>query len=116
VKRLEFWPDKCLLHHNNAPLLDVLKLHEFLAKKSITKMDHRPYSPHLALCDFWLFPKLKNALKGQRFADIPNIQHNMTLLQGIPENYVQDCFCQCHHHLLQCMVSQGQHLESDHSH
>jgi hypothetical protein len=44
------------------------------------------YSPDLAPCDFWLFPKLKNALREQRFADIPDTQSNMaTLLRGIPE-------------------------------
>jgi hypothetical protein len=56
-----------------------LRVREFLAKKSITKMDRPPYSPELASCDFWLFPKLKNALKGQRFADIPDIQHVTSL-------------------------------------
>jgi hypothetical protein len=51
-------------------------------------MDHPSYSSNLAPCNFWLFPKLKNALKGQKFADIPDIQHNMTtLLRGIPENH-----------------------------
>jgi hypothetical protein len=43
--------------------------------------------------DFWLFPKLENALKGQRFADRSDIQHDVkTLLRGIPENDFQDCF------------------------
>jgi len=36
-------------------------------------MDHPPYSPDLARCDFCLFPKLKNALKGQSFADLSDI-------------------------------------------
>ena len=49
---------------------DALRFREFLAKNSITKMDDPSYSPDLAPCDFWLFPKLKNALKGQRFADL----------------------------------------------
>jgi hypothetical protein len=44
-----------------------LRVFEFLAKKSITKMDHPPYSPDLTLCDNWLFPKLKYTLKGQGF-------------------------------------------------
>jgi hypothetical protein len=44
-------------------------------------MDHPPYSPDLAPGDFWLFPKLKNALKEQRFADIPDIQRNVTTLR-----------------------------------
>jgi histone-lysine N-methyltransferase SETMAR len=76
-KITEFWLDKWILHHDSAPVLDVLIVHEFLVKKSITKMDHPPYSTDLVPCDFWLFPKLRNALKGQRFADIPDIQCNM---------------------------------------
>jgi hypothetical protein len=50
-------------------------------------MDHPPYSSDLAPHNFWVFPKLKNGPKGQIFADIPDIQCNMTLLQGIPKNY-----------------------------
>jgi hypothetical protein len=46
-------------HHDDAPAHDALRVREFLAKSSITKMDHPPYSPYLAPCDFWLFPKLK---------------------------------------------------------
>jgi hypothetical protein len=70
-----------------------LRVCEVLAKKYITKMDHPPYSPNLAPCEFWLFSKLKNPLKGQRFADIPDIQRNVTtLLRGILKNDFQDCF------------------------
>jgi hypothetical protein len=58
-------------------LSDEQKQHEFLAKKSITKLDHPPYSPDLAPCDFWLFPELKTALKGCRFDDISDIQHHV---------------------------------------
>jgi hypothetical protein len=57
-----------------------LRMSEFLAKKSITEMVHPPYSPDLAPCDSWHFPELKNALKGQGFLDIPDIQCNVTLL------------------------------------
>jgi transposase len=96
-KRPKLWPDKWILHHDNAPAHDALRVREFLAKKSITKMDQPPYSPDFAPCDFWLFPTLKNALKGQRFADIPDIQCNLMLLQGTPENNFQDCFRQWHH-------------------
>jgi hypothetical protein len=53
-------------------------------------MDHLPYSPDLAPCDFWLFQKFKTALKGQRFADVSDTQRNVkTLLRGIPENDFQ---------------------------
>jgi hypothetical protein len=39
------WPDKWILHHDNAPAHDALRVREFLAKNSITKMDHPPYAP-----------------------------------------------------------------------
>jgi hypothetical protein len=67
-KRPKLWPDKCI-HHDNAPAHDILRVREFLAKKSVTKTDCPPLSPDLAPCYFWLLPKLKNALKGQRSAD-----------------------------------------------
>jgi hypothetical protein len=86
------------------PAHDVLRVCEFLAKKSITKLDHQPYSPDLAPCNFWLFPKLKDALKGQRFADIPDIERNVTSLRGIPENDFQECFRQWHHRLTKCIA------------
>jgi histone-lysine N-methyltransferase SETMAR len=58
------WPDKWTLHRDNAPAHDALTVREFLAKNSITKMDHPPYSPHLAPCDFWLLPKFKKCPEG----------------------------------------------------
>jgi hypothetical protein len=36
-------------------------------------MEHPPFSPDLALNDFWLFSKIKSALKGWRFQDIEDI-------------------------------------------
>jgi hypothetical protein len=37
------------LHHDNALAHDALAVREFLAKKSIMKLDHPPYLPDLAL-------------------------------------------------------------------
>jgi hypothetical protein len=56
-------------------------------------MKLRPYSPDLALNDFWLFPKLKSALKGQRFQDIEDIQNNVTMaLKAVPQQESQKYF------------------------
>jgi hypothetical protein len=94
-----------------------LRFREFLAKNSITKMDNPPYSPDLEPCHFWLFPKLKNVLDGQRFADLSDIQRNVkTLLRDIPENDFQACFRQWHHSLTKCIASQGEYFEGDSSH
>jgi hypothetical protein len=35
---------------------------------------HLPYSPDLAPCDFFLFPKMKLKVKGRRFDTIEEIQ------------------------------------------
>ena len=115
-KRPGLWPDKWILHHDNAPAHDALRVREFLAKNSITKMDHLPYSSDLVPCDFWLFPKLKNALKGQRFAGLSDIERNVKmLLRGIPENDFQNCFWQWQHLLMKCIASQGEYFEGNNS-
>jgi hypothetical protein len=36
----------------------------FWPQKLITEMEHLPCSADLSLNDFWLFPKIKSALKG----------------------------------------------------
>ena len=38
-----------------------------------------PYSPHLPLCDFWLFPKLKSPLKWRRFVNATVTQHTSSV-------------------------------------
>ena len=54
--------------------------------------DSLSYSPDIAPCDFWMFPKLKMALKGKRFDDIETIQSNATReLKAIPKSELQDC-------------------------
>jgi transposase len=92
-RRPELWPDAWILHHGNVIAHDALAVREFLAKKPIMKFYPPPYSPDLAPCDFWLFPKLKTVLKGHRFSDIADIQgHATTILQSIPEEEFQKCF------------------------
>jgi hypothetical protein len=72
-KRPQLWLDNWIPHHGNALAYDMLRVHEFLATISITKTNHPPHSSDLAPFDFWLFPESKNALKGKRFADFPDI-------------------------------------------
>ena len=40
----------------------------------IKTVPHPPYSPDLALCDFWLFPKLKEKLRGCRYETIEEMK------------------------------------------
>ena len=62
------------------------------AKKQITVLEHPAYSPNLAPNDFFLFPKIKEILKGRHFDDIDDIRSNATAaLEAIPQNHFQNC-------------------------
>jgi hypothetical protein len=51
---------------------------------------HPPYSPDLAPCDFFLFPKMKLKLKGRRFGTIEEIEaESQRVLDSPTENDYQ---------------------------
>jgi hypothetical protein len=59
---------------------------QFLVQKSITEINHPPSSPDLAPNDFWLFPKIKFALRGRRFQGIiEDIKNVTTVLRTIAQ-------------------------------
>jgi hypothetical protein len=64
--------DNCYVHRSKAS-------ENFLAENSLIRVLHQPYSPDLALCDFWLFGHMKGALSGSQFPGPED------LLTGIPE-------------------------------
>ena len=91
-----------MLHHNNASCHTAVSINEFLAEKSIPVVPQPPYSPDLSPCDFFLFPRLKNHLKGRHFGTLDNTQKSVTnKLKGIPAEAFQNCYeqwQQCLHH------------------
>jgi len=52
---------------------------EFLASKHISVLEHPAYSRDLAPSEFFLFPKIKEVLKGRNFDDIDDIRSNTTV-------------------------------------
>ncbi|PNF16982.1 hypothetical protein B7P43_G03143, partial [Cryptotermes secundus] len=64
----------------------------------------------------FLFPKLKEILKGRYFGDIDVIGSNMTAaLKVIPQNQFQNCFEGWTRRWHQCKFFLGEYFESDHS-
>ena len=60
---------QAILQHDNARPHTSHKTQEALQRLRFTDiLPHPAYSPDLAPCDFWLFPKLKDHLKGQRYS------------------------------------------------
>ena len=51
-------------HEDNAPVHNSILVTDYLSMMGIKTVPHPPYSRDLAHCDFWLFPKLKEKLRG----------------------------------------------------
>jgi hypothetical protein len=101
------------LHHDNAPAHSSQLLQGFLAKHRIIQVRQLPYSPYLAPCNFWLFPKLKLPLKG-RFQTVEDIKENATRqLMAIPKEDFEDCFENWKGHWDKCVILQGQYTKGD---
>ena len=47
-------------HEDNALVHNSILVADYLTKMGIKTVPHPPYSPDLAPCDFWLFPKLRD--------------------------------------------------------
>jgi len=93
-KQLDKWRDgDWILHHDNAPTHTSHLVQQFLAKHGTAQLQQPPYSPDLALCDFFLFPRLKKVLKGHRLEATEDIKQNLTkTLLDISERGVHKMF------------------------
>ncbi len=80
-KRPQLWQtNQFVLHMDNASCHTSGDTRLYLHKNNFEVLQHPPYSPDLAPCDFWAFPVLKKQIRGQRFAGIPELQACVTLL------------------------------------
>jgi transposase len=92
-----------------------LSVKQFLASKNIALLAHPPYSPDLAPCDFFLFPKIKSVLKGTHFVSVEEVIAKMTkLLNSLPGTDLNHCFEQWQHHMQLCLNSEGDYFGGDH--
>ena len=103
-----------LLYDDNAPSHRALATCEFLTHNSITTCPHPPYSPDLAPCDFFLFPKMKLKLKGRRFDGLEEIQReSQNVLGTLREQDFQHAFQQWQWRCDRCVAAQEDCIEGD---
>ena len=89
-------------------------MNEFLAETSIPVLPQPSFSPDLSPCDFFLSPRLKNALQGRHFGTSDNMQKSVTdELKGIPPEAFQPCHEQWKERLRHCVAAQGNYFEGD---
>ena len=81
------------LFHDNAPAHNSKVAKSKHAEYGIEVLPHPPYSPDLALCDFWLFQKLKDHLRGNRFRDRSDLRTSIfQYLKHLPQEMYIEAF------------------------
>ncbi|PNF36801.1 hypothetical protein B7P43_G09634 [Cryptotermes secundus] len=100
------------LHHDNAPRHTSLLVREFLAKHHVVTLPQPPYSPDLVPADFFLFPRIKTALKGRRFESIQAIQAAVTTaLNEVPVEAFEGVYRAWESRWKKCVDAHGQYFE-----
>ena len=114
-KQPEMWKKgNWLLHHDNVPAHTSLVVREFLTKNNVTTVPHPAYSPVLAPCDFYVFPKMKLQLKGWCFTSIEEVQaESQRILNTLKLTDFSECFQKWQNRLDRCIQAQGDYFEGD---
>lgn len=112
-KRPDLWQNQSwVLHHDNAPSHTALIVRQFLAKTSTTVLEHPPYSPDLAPCDFFLFPKIKEKLKGHHFQTLEYIKEATTeALAEVTKDQFRESIEGWKVRMEKCIRAQGEYFE-----
>ena len=101
-------------HQDNALVHNSILVTDYLTKMGIKTVPRPPYSPDLARCDFWLFPKLKENLRGYRCETIEEMKEAVTKLI---DTLIQEDFYRAFQKLLErikkCIAAGGDYLEGD---
>ena len=111
--------DQALHHLDAAPRQDPMShgsLHQWIFGRKIIPVVPQPppLFPDLSPCDYFLFPRLKNHLKGRHFGIFDNIQKSVTdELKGIPAEAFQHCYEQWKQRLCRCVAALGNYFEGD---
>ena len=97
-------------HQDNTLAHNSILVTDYLTKMGIKTALHRPYRPHLAPCDFWLFPKLR----GCRYETIEEMKEAVT---KVIDTLTQDDFHGAFQKLLErynkCIAAGGDYFEGD---
>ena len=94
--------------------LDSFTRSRFLQEINLKVIEHPPYSPDLAPCDFWLFPKLKEMLAGRHYESRTIIGcsvYQCTSMKDIPASEYREAFRKWIERCKRVISSQGEYIE-----
>ena len=97
-------------HQDNAPVHNSILVTDYLTKMGIKTLPRPPYSPDVAPCDFWLFPKLR----GCHYETIEEMKEAVT---KVIDTLTQEDFYGAFQKLLEqynkCTAAGGDYFEGD---
>ena len=107
------WSGVYLLHDNvSSHKIEVVK--SFLASEKVRVLNHLnqpPYSPDLSPCDFFLFPRLRKMLSGNKCTSRSSLCSAIyQCLQQIPKEYLS-AFSDWVKRLQKCISVKGEYFE-----
>ena len=105
------WSGVHLLHDNaSSHKCEVVK--SFLASEMVKVLNHPPYSPDLSPCDFFLLPRLKKMLSGNKYTSRSSLGSAIyQCLQQIPKEDYLSAFRDWVKRLQKCVSVKGDYFE-----
>ncbi|CAH1957760.1 unnamed protein product [Acanthoscelides obtectus] len=103
---------RIILHQDNASSHTAQKPRQYLTEENVELLDHLPYSPDLIPNDFFIFPKIKNRLCGQRF-QLPEeaVDAFKNAVLDLPANEWNKCFENWFERMQMCINLRGKYFE-----
>ena len=87
-------------------------VNSFLASEKVKVLNHSPYSPDLSPCDFFLFPRLKKMLSGNKYTSRSSLGSAIyQCLQQIPKEDYLSAFRDWIKRLQKCVSVKGEYFE-----
>ena len=103
---------RIMILHDNASAHKTRAVTQYLSENRISILPHPAYSPDLAPCDFWLFPKLKELLAGNKYARAQDLSKAVNAeLRGIPKTEYRAAFDKWLRRLQLCIERGGEYFE-----
>ncbi|GFX27042.1 histone-lysine N-methyltransferase SETMAR [Trichonephila clavipes] len=86
-----------------------------MQQSNVEILPYPPYSPDLTPCDFWLFPQLKEPLRGKRFASNKAcVKAAEAVLKKLSQNGLLHVFKKWTERWDKCITCHGSYFEKDH--
>ena len=101
-------------HQDNSPVHNSILVTHYLTKMGIKIIPHPSYCPDVAPGDFWLFPKLKEKLRGCRYETIEEMKEAVTkVIDTLTPEDIHGVFQKLLERYNKCIAAKRDYFEGD---